>query len=280
MDRRERLWSGGPTPEEPTEPPLELRPLPRLYTPPPPEEEEQPRRSRTPLYIVAGALAGARYPLAFADSSKVRVGDEAVAIGNPFGLDRTATAGIVSGLGRHIQAPNGFDIDEVIQTDAPINPGNSGGPLLDARARVIGVNSQLETGGNGGGNVGIGFAIPANTVRSVVPRLEQGKPIIRPFLGIQTSAVSAQAATARGLHQGEGVLVQGVTKGGPADSAGIQAGDVLTDVGGHRITTPDDVASAIEGRAPGDDIEVQVVRPDGSRDTVIVHLGRRPAHTP
>ena len=105
-----------------------------------------------------------------ADSDQVRVGDTVVAVGNPFGLDRTATAGIVSALGREIQAPNGFQIDEVIQTDAAINPGNSGGPLVDARGRVIGVNSQIATSG-GGGNVGVGFAVPSNEVRDVIPRL-------------------------------------------------------------------------------------------------------------
>src|SRR3954469_17340682 len=191
------------------------------------------------------ADSGTLHPLALADSSKVRIGDTAVAIGNPFGLDRTATAGIVSGLGRHIEAPNGFDIDEVIQTDAPINPGNSGGPLLDAQARVIGVNSQIETGGASGGNVGIGFAVPSNAVREVVPRLEQGKAVVRPFLGIQTSAVTERVATDRGLRNGEGVLVQKVTSGGAADDAGIRSGDVLTNVAGHRVADPSDVATAI-----------------------------------
>ena len=105
----------------------------------------------------------------------MRVGDTAIAVGYPFGLDRTATAGIVSGLGRRIQAPNGVSIEEVIQTDAPINPGNSGGPLLDARGRVIGVNSQIATASAGGGNVGVGFAIPSDTVREVVPRLKAGQ---------------------------------------------------------------------------------------------------------
>ncbi len=126
-------------------------------------------------------------PLPLADSSDVRVGDAVVAIGNPFGLDRTATAGIVSATDRHISAPNGFDIDNVIQTDAPINPGNSGGPLLDARGRVIGINSQIATAGGSNGNVGIGFAVPVNTVRRVVPQLEQGKTIRRAFLGVTTT---------------------------------------------------------------------------------------------
>ena len=112
-------------------------------------------------------------PLRLANSDQVDVGDGVVAIGHPFGLDRTATAGIVSGLEREIQAPNGFQIDEVIQTDAPINPGNSGGPLIDARGRVIGVNSQIATAG-AQGSVGIGFAVPSNTVRDVVPKLRDG----------------------------------------------------------------------------------------------------------
>ena len=114
-------------------------------------------------------------PLQFADSRQVQVGDTAIAIGNPFGLDRTATEGIVSGIGRSIKAPNGFSIDEVIQTDAPINPGNSGGPLLDETARVMGVNSQIATAGNSQGNVGIGFAVPSNTVREVVPAAGEGR---------------------------------------------------------------------------------------------------------
>jgi S1-C subfamily serine protease len=121
------------------------------------------------------AQAGTLHPLTLAESDDVRVGDGAIAVGYPFGLDRTATAGIVSGLGRRIQAPNGVSIDEVIQTDAPINPGNSGGPLLDASGRVIGVNSQIATAGGGGGNVGIGFAIPSDTVREVVSRLAAGQ---------------------------------------------------------------------------------------------------------
>ena len=123
-------------------------------------------------------------PLALANSDSVQVGDLAVAIGYPLGLDRTATAGIVSGLGRDIKAPNGFSIDKVIQTDAPINPGNSGGPLLDGAGRVIGINSQIATTGGGGGSVGIGFAVPSNTVRQVVPRLRTGSAIKRAYLGI------------------------------------------------------------------------------------------------
>src|SRR5829696_3590513 len=156
---------------------------------------------------------GPLHELELADSDGVRTGQLAVAIGSPFGLPQTATAGIVSGTGRHIQAPDGFQIDRVIQTDAPINPGNSGGPLLDGRGRVVGVNSQIATGGSSSrGSVGIGFAVPSNTVAAVVPRLERGETIQRPFLGVSTTQGTG------------GALVREVTAGGPAADAGIRTG--------------------------------------------------------
>ena len=145
-----------------------------------------------------------------------------VAIGHPFGLDRTATAGIVSGVGRSIEAPDGFQIDDAIQTDAPINPGNSGGPLLDARGRVVGVNSQIATAG-GGGNVGIGFAVPANTVREVLPRLSRGESIERPYLGVTTSLAP------------RGAEVQAIQPGGPAAGADLRAGDVIVAIDGESV---------------------------------------------
>jgi putative serine protease PepD len=214
--------------------------------------------------------------LPLADSDKVRVGDTAVAIGYPLGLDRTATAGIISGLGREIQAPNGFTIEEVIQTDAPINPGNSGGPLLDASGRVIGVNSQIATAGSAG-NVGIGFAVPSNTVRELVPRLKGGQSIERPWLGVSTTP----------SLNGRGALVRAVTPGGPADDAGIRAsssviaedGDVIVQVDGRGIIEPDDVAQAIEGKQPGDRVRVRVLR-DGAEREIVVELGKRPASVP
>ena len=137
---------------------------------------------------------GPLHALELADSDGVRTGQLAVAIGSPFGLPQTATAGIVSGTGRHIQAPDGFQIDRVIQTDAPINPGNSGGPLLDARGRVIGVNSQIATGGSSAAATsGSASRCPSNTVADVVPRLERGETIQRPFLGVSTDAGSRAA---------------------------------------------------------------------------------------
>ncbi|MEA2268465.1 MAG: hypothetical protein QOC64_1075, partial [Solirubrobacteraceae bacterium] len=184
-------------------------------------------------------------------------------------LDRTATAGIVSGLGREIEAPNGFRIDKVIQTDAPINPGNSGGPLLDAKGRVIGVNSQIATSGGGSGNVGIGFAVPSDTVREVVPKLKAGGTIARPYLGVSTAASSGRP----------GATVASVRSGGPAQAAGIERGDVLTAVDGRTIATPDDVVDALAGREPGDRIDVRLVR-DGAERTVSVTLRARPEATP
>ena len=211
---------------------------------------------------------GALHALELADSDGVRTGQLAVAIGSPFGLPQTATSGIVSGTGRHIQAPDGFQIDRVIQTDAPINPGNSGGPLLDARGRVIGVNSQIATGGNGtNGNVGIGFAVPANTVADVVPRLERGETIQRPFLGVSTTQGSG------------GALVREVTGGGPAADAGVRAGDVIVQVGGDRVQEPDDVAAAIQDMRPGQTVEVEVRR-GGDTRTLDVELGSRVGRTP
>jgi putative serine protease PepD len=219
------------------------------------------------LKVDASAAQGVR-PLELADSDSVQVGDSAVAIGYPLGLDRTATAGIISGLEREIQAPNGFSIDKVIQTDAPINPGNSGGPLLDARGRVIGVNSQIATAGGSQGSVGIGFAIPSNTVREVLPQLERGAAPEHAYLGLSTTTAS-----------GGGAEVAEATSGGPADRAGLRAGDVVTEVDGQRVEDPEDVADAIEDNSPGDHVSLTVNR-NGSQETVEVTLGERPAQAP
>ena len=213
------------------------------------------------------APAGAK-PLELAESNDVRVGDAVIAIGNPFGLDRTATAGIVSALGRRIGSPNGFSIDDAIQTDAPINPGNSGGPLLDDGGHVIGVNSQIETGGSSG-NVGIGFAVPSDTVRQVVPQLELGKRIARAWLGVESGASAS----------GAGAAVQSVVAGGPADKAGIQAGDVVVAIDGVAVTDFEAVVTAVDHKQPGDKVDVRVSR-GGREQTIGVTLGTRPAQAP
>ena len=212
---------------------------------------------------------GTLEPLTFASSKDVAVGDTAIAVGYPLGLDRTATAGIISGLGREIQAPNGFSIDEVLQTDAPINPGNSGGPLLDAQGRVIGVNSQIATAGGGSGSVGIGFAVPSDTVKEVVPQLLKGETITRPWLGISSGPAPS----------GDGAQVQSVTAGSPAQSAGVRAGDVITKLGGAAISGPDAVADAIANREPGDRVTIELRR-GGAEQTLQLTLGTRPETAP
>jgi putative serine protease PepD len=226
------------------------------------------------VHIQPGSAPKAAKPLPLADSRSVQVGDEAIAIGNPFGLDRTATEGIVSGLGRRIQAPNGFEIDQAIQTDAPINPGNSGGPLLDDSGRVIGVNSQIETGGGtSGGNVGIGFAVPSNTLRSVVPILEQGKNVEHAYLGVQAAGdVTGGVAPA-------GAEIADVTPGGPAEAAGLQPGDIITAIDGKGIDSFDQVSAIVNSHKVGDEIDVRVSRGGGER-SFHVKLATRPNSTP
>jgi putative serine protease PepD len=218
----------------------------------------------------AGLPANAK-PLALADSRAVRIGDPVVAIGNPFGLDRTETTGIVSGLARSIQAPNGFQIDDAIQTDAAINPGNSGGPLLNANAQVIGVNSQIETGGAGSdGNVGIGFAVSSNSVRQVEPVLARGDKVAHPWLGVSTGDPT---------NGSKGAQVGTVVPGGPAQAAGLQPGDTILSIDGQDIVSSEDVAVAVNGDHVGQTIDVRVRR-NGQEQTVKVTLGERPSQAP
>jgi S1-C subfamily serine protease len=237
------------------------------------------------------APATSLHPLALGDSSNVEVGEPVVAIGNPFGLDRTVTAGIVSAIQRQIQAPNGFSISHVIQTDAAINPGNSGGPLIESEGKVIGINSQIQTGGSGDGNVGIGFAVPINTAREVVQQIEDHGEIKHAYLGISGGSITPDLAKALKLPEEEGVLVNEVVKGGPADEAGIKGGDtsatiegasfrlggdVITEVNGKKITGMEDVINAVNAASPGDKMELTVDR-DGKPQTIDVTLGVRPA---
>ncbi len=233
------------------------------------------------------------HPLSLGDSSKVQVGEQVVAIGNPFGLDRTVTAGIVSALQRQIQAPNGFSISHVIQTDAAINPGNSGGPLIDSSGDVIGINSQIQTGGGSGGNVGIGFAVPINTAREVVRQIEDHGEVKHAYLGISGSSITPDLARVLKLPVKEGVLVNEVVKGGPADQAGIEGGDtsatiegasielggdIITAVDGKKISGMEEVINAVNEASPGDEMELKVLRGDSTKD-IAVTLGVRPAAT-
>ncbi len=206
-------------------------------------------------------------PLTFGDSASVHVGDAAYAIGNPYGLDRTLTGGIVSALHRQIDAPNGYAIDDAIQTDAPINPGNSGGPLLDDQGRVIGVNSQIlnGSGSSQAGNVGIGFAVPSNTVSSVVSALKAGGHVAHAYLGVQLGAAES----------GAGAQVAGLASGGPAEQAGIRTGDVITAFDGEQIADAAALSTAVNAHKPGEQAKVTVQR-DGGAQTLTVTLATRP----
>jgi S1-C subfamily serine protease len=203
-------------------------------------------------------------PLALGSSKGLKVGQPAIAIGSPFRLEGTLTTGVVSALGRSIVAPNNFSIDNVVQTDAAINPGNSGGPLLDASGRVIGINAQIATSTQS--NSGVGFAIPIDTAKQVLGQLKAGQEIKRAYLGIQTG----DALT------GTGAIVGEVVPGGPADAAGIQAGDRVLSVNGKAVSESADVASAVSALKPGGDIRV-TVRRGGSERALTVKLGTRPA---
>src|SRR4051794_20950818 len=187
-------------------------------------------------------------PLSLGSSRTIQVGDPTIAIGNPFGLERTLTTGVVSATKRTIQAPDGFKIDGVIQTDAAINPGNSGGPLLDAAGRVIGINSQIETGGSGGGNVGIGFAIPIDTAKRLLPQLEKTGKVERGFLGIEDPLTIDSSLRDLNLPVDHGVLVQTVTPRSPAAKAGIKGGDIVARVDGNDVRLGGDIITAVSGR--------------------------------
>jgi S1-C subfamily serine protease len=221
-------------------------------------------------------------PLTLGDSRTVRVGDPTVAIGNPFGLDRTLTTGVVSALQRQIRA-NQVTIDEVIQTDAAINPGNSGGPLIDVSGRVIGINSQIAT--TTGASVGIAFAIPVNTAKTVIPELEERGRVSRAYLGIQGRSVD-QALSPSGLGTEEGLVVEQVDPLGPAARAGIAGGDpalgtadVIERIDGKPVDGMDDVTSLLQGHEPGDTVKIELRRGD-SRRSLEVGLTERPASVP
>jgi putative serine protease PepD len=230
------------------------------------------------------------HPLTLGKSAQMEVGDPVVAIGNPFGLDRTVTSGIVSALQRQIQAPNGFSIDNVIQTDAAINPGNSGGPLINSDGEVIGINSQIETGGGSSGNVGIGFAIPIDTVRNEIDQLMNSGSVEHAFLGISGASITPELAQAINLPVKEGVLVQEVTKGGPSDEAGVEGGetsatiggaevalggDIITEVDGEKVTEMEEIVEIVNGMEPGEELELTLLR-DGKTKSATVTLGDRP----
>ncbi|MEA2315686.1 MAG: hypothetical protein QOI03_2378 [Solirubrobacteraceae bacterium] len=238
------------------------------------------------------------HPLMLGDSSGVQVGDPVYAIGNPFDLERTLTTGVISALQRQIFAPNGFAINNVLQTDAPINPGNSGGPLLDAAGRVIGINSQIETGSSGGGSVGIGFAVPINTAKSEISRLEKGGTVRGAYLGL-TSLTIDGSLSGLNLPVKSGALVQTVQPGTAAAKAGIRGGsvngrtessqiavggDIVVKAAGKAVTSSEDLSNDIAEKKPGETISIELLRPKGGgsyeHKTVTATLGSRPNSVP
>jgi putative serine protease PepD len=212
--------------------------------------------------IKVDAPSSLLHPLTLGDSSSLAVGDGVVAIGSPFGLEETVTSGIVSALHRQMTSPSGFAINDSIQTDAAINHGNSGGPLLNQEGRVIGVNAQIES--ESGGNDGVGFAIPSNTVRSVVSQIVATGKAEHAYLGVSLDGNAEHARVAE------------VRSGTPAADAGLKAGDVVTAIDGSKIASADELQSVIGGKKPGDTISITYLR-DGKSHTVNVKLATRPS---
>ncbi len=240
--------------------------------------------------LQVSARSRALTPLPLGNSDDVQVGDDVVAIGNPFGLDRSITRGIVSALQRPITAPNGVTIDHVIQTDAALNHGNSGGPLLNMRGQVIGVNSQIQTAG-GDGNIGIGFAIPIDTVRNVVAQLIHNGHVVHPFLGIEAVPVTAQVAHLFRLPSSRGLLVKSVCRGSGSADAGLRGaeqtvvvageswplgGDLIVGADGRRIASTEALRAIVASQKPGDKMKLKIFRADKEM-TIDVKLGRQPA---
>ena len=227
-------------------------------------------------------------PLILGDSDRLAVGDPVVAIGNPFGLDRTVTAGIVSALARPLTAPNGAELEDVIQTDAALNEGSSGGPLIDSSGTVVGVATAV-AGDEEGARPGIGFAVPVNTVRTVVAQLLDDGRVARSTLGLRAVELDEQLAELFALSVDRGLLVQSLDPDGPAERAGVRAGathvvvagesyvlggDVLLSVDGRNVATLGEFRRALAEHRPGDSLRLVVVR-DGEKRELVAKLGRR-----
>jgi S1-C subfamily serine protease len=206
------------------------------------------------------------HPLTLGSSAAMQVGDAVAAIGDPFGYDRSLSTGVVSGLDRTIQAPNGFTVAHAIQTDAALNPGNSGGPLLNARGEVIGIADQIATNGAAESSTGVGFAVPIDLVRSELSNLQAGKSVGHAYLGVSTANTGTRTA---------GALINQVAAGGPAASAGLRSGDIVTVVGSTQVRDANDLVAAIASHRPGDQVKLTVKRGSGTR-TVTVTLGTQP----
>ena len=247
-------------------------------------------RSTDLAVLKVDAHARALTPLPLGTSSALQVGDPVYAIGNPFGLTRTLTTGVASAVQRQIIAPNSVPIDNVIQTDAAINHGNSGGPLIDRNGKVIGVTSQIETGSSSQGNVGIGFAIPVDTVRTVAAQIISSGRALHAFLGVTSLPLTRQLVTLFHLPTSQGLLIQNVTPGSGAAKAGVKGGptrvvvegesyqiggDILTKVNGEPVTSPSQLYTIISRYQPGQKIKIELYH-GSKRKTLTVKLGQRP----
>jgi S1-C subfamily serine protease len=226
------------------------------------------------------------HPISIGNSDTIKVGQKVLAIGNPLGLENTLTVGIVSSIGRTIETESGDLVENVIQTDAAINPGNSGGPLLNTAGEMIGINTSIFTI-RGGGNIGIGFAIPANTIRRVAADLIQYGKVLRPWLGINGYVVDEELASHLDLPVSSGILVTDVSPNSPfrgasrrvrirgyIDSIGI-GGDIITEIDGRPVTSGEELSLILEPKRPGDTVQITLYR-DGSRMTISVNLEQEP----
>ncbi len=228
------------------------------------------------------------HPLELGDDSELQVGQPVAAIGSPFGEQQSLSSGIVSATDRSVKSLTRFQIEGAIQTDASINPGNSGGPLLDAAARVIGINQQIET--NSGANDGVGFAVPVSSIKRSVAQLREDGSAEYAYIGVSSQALYPQLADKLGLDTTFGGLLAEVVPGGPAEKAGLEGGDkevkfqagkyrtggdVILEVQGHEVVRPDDLARLVASKKPGEEVTMTVLR-DGEKRQVEVTLGERP----
>ncbi|HMJ71800.1 MAG TPA: trypsin-like peptidase domain-containing protein [Solirubrobacterales bacterium] len=235
----------------------------------------------------------ALHPLELGDDHDLVVGQPVAAIGNPFGEQSSLSVGIVSAIDRSVGSLTQFQIEGAIQTDASINPGNSGGPLLEAGARVVGINQQIET--DSGANNGVGFAVPISAVKRSLAQLERNGSVEYAYVGVSTQALYPQLAAKLGLDADHGGLLAEVIPGGPADEAGLKGGDekvrfqgipyqaggdTILAINGHQIVEPDDLARYISDFQPGERVELAVLHDNGNRETVEVTLSKRPVAEP